>query len=139
MRQKQKKRSLKSPPSQARVLPEEELESFLEEIGAADEGDRKPAAADPWRISESGGGKDNDEDSLFADVAEEKMETEDEKGGDEEKPGQAEESDEESARKPAGKPTSQTGSDDDSDDAKSWADEVEVAPRMPSPEKADLV
>ena len=68
------------------------------------------------------------------------METEDEKGGDEEKPGQAEEeSDEESARKPTGKPTGQAGSDEGSDDEMSWADEVEVAPRMPSPEKADLV
>ena len=94
------------------------LESFLEEIGVTDEGDRKPAAADSWRISESGEGKDDDEDSLFADVVEEKMETGDEKGGDEEKPGKAEEeSDEESARKPTGKPTEHTGSDEDSDNA----------------------
>ena len=91
MRQKQKKRSLKSPPSQARVLPEEELESFLEEIGAADEGDRKPAAADPRRVSASGEGRAPDDDDLFEGYVEDadKMETEDEeeKGDDEEEPG----------------------------------------------------
>ena len=139
MRQKHKKSSPKPPPSQARTAPDEGLETFLKEIGVDDKDDRKPAAADSRRVSESGEGKDDDEDSLFADVAEEKMET-NEKGGDEEKPGKAEEeSDEESARKPVGKPTGKTGSDEDSDDEMSWADEVEVAPCMPSPEKADLV
>ena len=108
MRQKQKKSSPKPPPSQACTAPEEGLETFLKEIGVDDAGDRKPAAADSRCISESGEGKDDDEDSLFMDNAEEKMEIEDEKGGDEEKPGKAEEeSDEESARKPACKPTGQ--------------------------------
>ena len=82
MRQKQKKRSLKSPPSQARAQPPEEgLESFLEEIGVADEGDRKPAAADSWCVSAGSEGKDSDDDDLFEGyVEDDKLETEDEKG-----------------------------------------------------------
>ena len=87
MRQKQKKRSLKSPPSQARAQPEEGLESFLQEIGVADEGDRKPAAADSRRVSAGGEGKESDDDDLFEGyVEDDKMETEDEKGDDEEEP-----------------------------------------------------
>ena len=75
MRQKQKKRSLKSPPSQARAHPEEGLESFLKEIGVDDEG-RKPAAADSRRISAGGEGKESDNDSLFkGNIKDEKMET----------------------------------------------------------------
>ena len=119
MRQKQKKRSLKSPPSQACAQPEEGLESFLEEIGVADEGDRKPAAADPRRISASGEGRGPDDDDLFdgyVEDADDKMETEDEKGDDEEEPGNIKDesgSDDESDRKPAGKSMGQAEGEDD--------------------------
>ena len=104
MRQKQKKRTLKSPPSHACALPEEGLESFLEEIRAADEGDRKPAAADPRRISARSEGQAPDDDELFEGYVEDadKMETEDEdeKGDDEEEPGNIKD---------------ESGSDDESD------------------------
>ena len=57
MRSKQKKSSPKPLPSQAHTDPrEEELETFLKEIKIDNEGDRKPAAADSRRISESGEG-----------------------------------------------------------------------------------
>ena len=69
------------------------------------------------------------------------MEMEYEQGDEEEEPGRNEEEEsdsEESGRLPAGKNSEQTGSDDDSD-AMSWTAQVEVTPRMPSPDKADLV
>ena len=89
----------------------------MEEIGAADEGDHKPAAADPRRISASGEGKGSDDDELFEGyVEDDKMETEDEKGDDEEEPGNTKDesgSDDESDRKPAGRSTGQAEGEDD--------------------------
>ena len=68
------------------------------------------------------------------------MDTEEEQGGDKEEPSgkDREESDsKESDCRPTSKYTGQTGSDDD--DEMSRTSQVEVAPHMPSPYKADLV
>ena len=95
MHQKQKKSSPKSLPAEARTAPDEGLETFLKEIGIDDEGDRKPLAAGSRRISAGGTGKDDDEDEdedeLFkGSIEPEKMETEDEKGDEEEEPSEKE-------------------------------------------------
>ena len=88
MCQKQKKSSPKPPPLQPQPDPKDvELETFLKEIEIDDEGDRKPAASDSWGISAGGEGKESNEDSLFkGNIEDEKMDTKDEKGDDEEGP-----------------------------------------------------
>ena len=60
---------------------DEELETFLKEIEIDDEGDRKAAAADSWRVSAGGEGKESNKESLFkGNIKDEKMDTKDEKG-----------------------------------------------------------
>ena len=72
-----------------------ELETFLKKIEIDDEDDRKPAAADSRCVSQGGEeedvDEDEDEDELFkGSIEPEKMETEDEKGDEEEEPSEKE-------------------------------------------------
>ena len=71
------------------------------------------------------------------------MDTEDEKGDDEEEPGKIKDegsSDDNSERKHTGKTTGQAKGEDDTNSEMSWWDEhVVVAPRGPSIDMADLV